>query len=131
MLRIALIGVLLQACAAPVAVGAATMTAAAVGSAGVQRRAGGCYAMCVQGTTCNPGTGLCERLPCDGACRADQHCETTFNKSECVAGAPYDVASKAPGTDKTIPVMLPQSPGVESGPPEVVPAAMKDPPSHK
>src|SRR3954468_13593474 len=130
MLRLALIGLLLQGCVAPVAVGASTVTAAALGTAALSKKNGSCYAMCVQGTFCNPGTGLCERMPCDGACRADQHCETSFSKSECVAGAPYDVASQAPGTQKTIPVM-PPPPGVGSGPPEVVPAAMQNPPSNK
>ena len=100
MLRVALIGVLICGCAAPVAVGASTMTAAALGASAMQRKAGGCYAMCVQGTVCNPNSGLCERMPCDGACRSDQHCETTFNKSECVAGAPSDAVSKAPGTQR-------------------------------
>src|SRR5207237_2384313 len=127
-LRLALIAVVLQGCAAGVAVGATTVTAAAAGTSALQRKAGGCYAICTAGTACNPQSGLCERQPCDGLCAADQHCETSFNESKCVAGAPSDVASKAPGTQKTIPVMLPMAP-VPSGPPQVIPAAEQNPPS--
>jgi hypothetical protein len=134
MTRIVLIAVLLSGCAPSMLAGASTVTAAAVGASALQRSAGGCYATCTNGTTCNPRTGLCERAPCDGLCRPDEHCESTATQSLCLPGPPSDVAAKAPGTQKTIPVLQPPSPnerGVTGGPPQVVPAAEQNPPSHK
>jgi hypothetical protein len=128
--RIALIAVLLPACAASMLVGATTVTAAAAGTSAIQRKAGGCYAICTAGTACNTNTGLCERQPCDGRCGPDQHCESSsFAESKCVAGAPSDVVSSAPGSQKTIPVLQPVP--MPSGPPQIVPAAEQNPPSHK
>ena len=130
MLRIVL-ALLLSGCAASTLVGASTMTAAAIGSSAMQRKSGGCYAVCTSGTTCNPRTGLCERMPCDGLCTADEHCEVTAIESKCVPGSPpSDVASRAPGTQRTLPVLPAPSP-VEGGPPQVVPAAEKHPPTDK
>ena len=129
MLRLALLALLLPACTAGVAAGAAVTTGAAVGLAAVSRSAGGCYALCTGGTSCNPRNGLCERMPCDGRCGADQHCVTSFTESTCVAGAPSDVVSSAPGSQQVIPVRQPVP--VPSGPPQIVPAAEQNPPSHK
>jgi len=116
------------------AVGASTMTAAAIGAAALQRSAGGCIATCVGGTICNPRSGLCEKAPCDGSCRPDQHCETSATESWCAPGPPGDVAAKSPGTQKTLPVLQPPPPersGITGGPPQVVPAAEQNPPSSK
>ncbi len=88
----------------------------------MQRKAGGCYAVCTGGTSCNPQTGRCEALPCDGRCSSGEHCESTATQSSCVPGATYDVASKAPGTQKNLPVMPPWVPWSD-GPPQIVPAA--------
>lgn len=129
MLRSVLLAILLPACAAGVVAGAAVSTGAAVGLSAVQRKAGGCYAVCTGGTACNPRTGWCERLPCDGLCSPDQHCVASFSESSCVAGAPSDVVSSAPGSQKTIPVLQPVP--FPSGPPQIVPAAEQNPPSHK
>jgi hypothetical protein len=122
MVRIALMAVLLPACAASMLAGASTVTAAALGTSAMQRKAGGCYASCAAGTACNPNNGMCERLPCDGLCAADEHCESSVLKSWCAPGAPSDVLSKAPGTQRTIPVLPPWVPP-SSGPPQIVPAA--------
>ena len=125
MVRLALIAVVLCGCAgASTAVGASTVTAAALGTSALQRKAGGCYAICTGGTQCNPNTGLCERMPCDGLCGADQHCEVSPVESKCAPGAGSDVVTTAPGKQKTLPV-LPPPPPVEGGPPQVVPAAQQ------
>ena len=130
MLRIGLIAVVLSGCAASTLVGASTVTAAALGTSALERKAGGCYAMCTGSTMCNPRTGLCEEKPCGGLCSADQHCEVSATKSWCAPGPPGDVAAKAPGSETKIPVLLPP-PGVSGGPPQIVPAAEQNPPSHK
>lgn len=122
MIRVALAAVVLAGCAASNLAGATSVTAAALASSAVQRKAGGCYAVCTSGTTCNPNTGLCERMPCDGLCTADQHCEVTAIETKCAPGASADVVSTAPGKQKTLPVMPSPAP-IEGGPPQVVPAA--------
>ena len=118
MIRALLAAMLLSGCAASTVVGASTVTAAALGTSAMQRRAGGCYANCVNGTTCNPNTGLCERMPCDGACGRDEHCEVSALASKCEPGPPSDIASQAPGAGKTIP-FIPPPPPVEGGPPQI------------
>jgi hypothetical protein len=53
----------LAACAssAPHTAGAAAINSGlALGTAAAVRSAGGCYAVCTNGTVCNPNTGLCE-----------------------------------------------------------------------
>jgi hypothetical protein len=127
MLRGALIALFLSGCAASTLAGASTVTAAAVGTSALQRSAGGCYAMCTNGTACNARTGLCENLPCLGRCGPDEHCETTPTEDRCMPGSPSDVATRAPGTGTTLPV-LPPPPPVSGGPPEIIPAAEKNPP---
>jgi len=122
MLRSVLAAVLLSGCAASNLAGATTVTAAALGTSALQRKAGGCYAVCANGTTCNPNTGLCERMPCDGLCSAEQHCEVTAIESKCAPGPPSDVVSTAPGKSKTLPILPPPAP-LEGGPPQIVPAA--------
>lgn len=129
MARLALLAILLPACAAGTLAGAAVSTGAAVAFSAAQRHAGGCYAICTGGTACNPRNGLCERLPCDGQCGPDQHCVASFSESSCVAGAPSDIVSNAQGSQKIIPVLQPVP--IPTGPPEIVPAAEQNPPSHK
>ena len=128
MLRVvALLVLLLPACAPSMAAGVASTTAAAGALSLAQRKAGGCYAICTGGTICNPRSGLCERAPCDGLCGRDEHCEASYAETKCAPGAPADVVSTAPGSQKTIPALQPE--GVTSGPPQIVPAAERNPTS--
>lgn len=56
---------------------AAINTALAAGASAGQVAAGGCYAVCVYGTVCNPKTGFCERdtaAPCAAGTAADPRC---------------------------------------------------------
>jgi len=71
-------------------VGASTMTALAMGSAVAERAAGGCIAMCTNGTVCNPQNGLCEVLPCRNQCQATEHCEPA---SQCSTRRPFGTPS--------------------------------------
>ncbi len=55
---------------APYTVPAAALnTGVALGFSAAQRAQGGCYAVCTNGTVCNPKTGLCE------APTSDMYCE--------------------------------------------------------
>ncbi len=65
-------------------VNAVVWTAAAGSLSAANRARGGCYAYCTPGTVCNPETGICDRLPCDGQCRSDQRCEQRFDQERCV-----------------------------------------------
>jgi hypothetical protein len=61
----------LSACAssAPHTVGAAAINSGlALGGAAAQRAGGGCFAVCTNGTVCNPKTGLCEKPAGDAYC---------------------------------------------------------------
>src|SRR5512143_836635 len=75
MTRLALAALALAAAAAckssaPYTVPAAALnTGIALGIAGAQRANGGCYAVCTNGTVCNPRNGLCE------SAKADVYCE--------------------------------------------------------
>lgn len=130
MARLPLLAILLSGCAGSMAAGAGTVTAAAIGASALQRAAGGCYAMCTGGTTCNPRTGLCEIMPCEGKCGRDEHCEQTATQSWCAPGPPGDVVTKAPGSEQKVPV-APPPPPLTGDPQRVVPAAEQNPPSHK
>jgi hypothetical protein len=44
----------------------------------------GCYGQCLSGTRCNTETGLCERMPCGGACPGDWVCDATGPAERCV-----------------------------------------------
>jgi hypothetical protein len=131
MIRLALIALLLPACTASTLAGATTMTALAVGSSALSRSAGGCYAICTNGTVCNPHNGLCERMPCRGQCSADEHCEVTATSDYCAPGAPSDVLSKSPGSTKTLPIMPPPAPVQSGAGSNVTPAAEANPPGGK
>src|SRR5260370_4213196 len=85
--------------------GASVTTGLALGASAANRAAGGCYAGCTNGTTCNPKTGWCEALPCRGRCSPDEHCEATLSETKCVPGPPTGGTSMAKGkeTKLTIP----------------------------
>jgi hypothetical protein len=54
---------------APYTVPAAALnTGVALGLAGAERARGGCYAVCTNGTVCNPRNGLCESATADAYC---------------------------------------------------------------
>jgi hypothetical protein len=62
----------LASCAssAPHTVPAAAINAGiGLGAAAAQRSGGGCYAVCTNGTICNPRTGLCEATAADTVCQ--------------------------------------------------------------
>jgi hypothetical protein len=115
--------------------GAATMTALAAGTSVANRAAGGCIALCTNGTVCNNKTGLCERMPCRGECGADQHCEENFVGYKCMPGGTgagqADIVSQANGRKANIPVSDTANQPVGSGPPIVQPAAEANPPNDK
>ncbi len=58
-------------------------TSIAMGSAAAQRAAGGCYATCPVGTTCDEATGYCLPLPCRGRCRSDERCVELGLEERC------------------------------------------------
>ncbi len=71
-LALAALALLATGCqsSAPYTVPAAAInTGIALGVAGAQRAQGGCYAVCTNGTVCNPKNGLCE------SAKADLYCE--------------------------------------------------------
>ncbi len=108
--------------------GAGVMTGLALGASAASRASGGCYAVCTNGTTCNPRTGWCEALPCRGRCSPDEHCEQTFAESKCVPGGTTGVTSVAKGKEIKMPIAPAIAPD-QTGPPQVVPAAEQKPPS--
>jgi hypothetical protein len=112
-------------------VGATSMTALALGTAAAERAAGGCIAMCTNGTACNPNNGLCEPMPCRNLCGQSEHCEQTFTGDKCMPGAPTGVESLAKGSIPNVPSVVPVSTPPNSGEPTVVPAAEQQPPSGK
>jgi hypothetical protein len=111
--------------------GASVTTGLALGASAANRAAGGCYAICTNGTSCNPRTGLCEVLPCRGRCASDEHCEETFAETKCVpGGGTTGVTSMAKGKETKIPILPPIVPD-STGPPQIVPAAEQKPPADK
>ena len=70
---------------------AAIMTAVGVGASVQQRKAGGCYANCPPGTSCNPATGYCDELPCRGLCPEGQWCDTSGPLPRCVSTKATDL----------------------------------------
>jgi hypothetical protein len=125
---IAAAALLLAGCGSTLA-GASVTTGAALAASAANRASGGCYALCTNGTSCNPRTGMCELLPCRGLCAADEHCESTYAESKCLPGAPSGVSASAAGTgNPKLPVLVPAAPPA-AGSPTVVPAAEQNPPS--
>ena len=108
------------------AVGAAAITSLALGSSVANRAAGGCIAVCTNGTVCNNKTGLCERMPCRGECGQGERCEESFTGYKCIQGGqPSGVTGEAKTANGVnIPVAQPPATAPSSsGPPVVVPAA--------
>jgi len=105
--------------------GAASMSAAAIGVAAVERANGGCIALCTAGTTCNPVKGLCEPLPCRGECGPNEHCEQTFSGSNCVVGGPTSVEALVKAKTPATPEIAPATAPPKDGSPSIVPAAQK------
>ena len=99
------------ASSAPYTVPAAILnTAAAAGASLEQRAAGGCFAVCTNGTTCNPRTGYCEQPPPGAACAP--------GSTDCGQPSAYEVCRRdETGSLRCVPVM-----GV-SRPPEGAPPA--------
>ncbi len=71
---------------------AAVNTAIALGAAAGQRAAGGCYAVCTHGTSCNPKTGMCEKAA--EAAAANQIChEEPGGEMRCI---PFEITAERP-----------------------------------
>jgi hypothetical protein len=110
-------GVLLVVAAAAGCASSATYTvpaailngAVAAGASLEQRASGGCFAVCTNGTTCNPRTGYCEQPPPGATCAP--------GSIDCGQPAAYEVCRRdETGTLRCVPVM-----GV-SQPPKGVPS---------
>jgi hypothetical protein len=82
---------------APYTVPAAAINGAlAAGVSARQRAAGGCYAICTNGTICNEHTGFCERTPCVGDC-GKEVCEATpSGTTRCTPAWAPVITSKQP-----------------------------------
>lgn len=107
--------------------GAVLTSSVALAASGANRAAGGCYAVCQQGETCNEKTGLCEVLPCRGLCGPGESCEETFFGVKCLPGPSLSVtASKreppapAPAEEKAA-----KAKGGDAGAKPAVPDAAK------
>ncbi len=88
MRRLVLLAVLAGcASSAPHTMGSAALNSAiAVGASAAQRAAGGCYAQCTPGTTCNERTGMCEKIPCGGSCQGLEICvQSPAGDERCVS----------------------------------------------
>ena len=132
MKRLLLVAAIAAGCGAgtsiSTAVGASTVTGAALAASAANRASGGCWAVCTNGTTCNPRTGLCDDVPCRGLCGAEEHCETTYSESKCVPGAPSDVIAASKARQAKLPVKTPEPMPINGGQPTIVPAAEQNPP---
>jgi hypothetical protein len=113
------------------AVGASTMTAAAIGAAAASRAAGGCIAVCTNGTICNTNSGLCERAPCEGRCGPGERCESTFTGNQCVSTPTTGVVTNANATKSPAAVVpVTEPPDTNHASPTIVPTAEKAPPKN-
>ena len=75
---------------------------ALAGTASVANRsAGGCYAVCQQGESCNPKNGRCEPIPCHGQCGATETCEAGADGDRCVPMPALSVTGSAPASKET------------------------------
>jgi hypothetical protein len=124
--RTALVAVtlaLLSACSssAPYTVPAAAInTALGLGASAQQRAAGGCFATCSRGRSCNPQTGFCEPSLC-GACPAGQSCIVVHGGWQCgtegeASSAAATIRTNLPPPGQVVPG-LGISPRTGSGPP--------------
>lgn len=113
MTRLALAAALAAAAAcrssAPYTVPSAAINSAiALGAAGVQRAQGGCYAVCTNGTACNPRNGLCEPVgPANAYCE-----EAPGGGVRCV---PLEIGKQRSATTPALPVGV--SPATGTAPP--------------
>lgn len=78
-----LLGLALVGCG-QAATGAALNTAVAVGVGAARVSRGRCFSECVRGTRCNPRSGLCESVPCEGACTTNEICDESKLVPRCV-----------------------------------------------
>jgi len=78
-----LLGLALVGCGRA-ATGAALNTAVAVGVGAARVSRGRCFSECVRGTRCNPRSGLCESVPCEGACKSNEICDESRLVPRCV-----------------------------------------------
>jgi hypothetical protein len=89
---------------------AAINTTIALGAAGAQRAQGGCYAVCANGTVCNPRSGLCEPA---GPGPASAYCEEAPGGGvRCV---PLEIGKQGSASGPTLPVGV--SPATGTAPP--------------
>jgi len=65
-------------------------------SSAISRAQGDCFALCTAGTFCNRDSGLCEPLPCRGACEADQICVRKGRQEVCEHLKPVDMTVERP-----------------------------------
>lgn len=85
---------------APYTIPAAALNSAiAVGAAAAERASGGCFAVCTNGTVCNPHTGYCEAAttsPCGRGCQPGEICvEGPGGLGRCVSATPNVVVGQA------------------------------------
>lgn len=110
-------------------VGAAAISSLAVGAAAASRAAGGCIAICTGERYCNPRSGLCEALPCQGKCGSGERCAQTMTDIRCVPDTMTGVESKAAAATSKAPAIVPITPpNPSTGSPTIVPAAEQQPP---
>ena len=109
--------------------GAAAISSLAIGAAAASRAAGGCIAICTGETFCNPRSGLCESLPCQGKCGSGERCAQTMTDIRCVPDTMIGVESKASAASSKAPAIVPVTPpNPSTGSPTIVPAAEQQPP---
>jgi hypothetical protein len=75
----------------------------ALGAAAASRSQGGCYAICTAGSVCNPDTGMCERMTCNGLCGERQTCDDSGPLPRCID----DPALAAPPVEEPMTSPLP------------------------
>jgi len=96
---------------APHTLGAAAInTGLALGTSAAQRAAGGCFAVCTNGTACNPKTGLCEAASLDAYCE-----EAPGGGMRCIPLQIGKEEEKRPGS--TLPVGVSPATGTVQPPP--------------
>jgi hypothetical protein len=98
-------------------VGAAAINSTvALGAAAAQRAGGGCFAVCANGTICNPRTGLCDAQPsaqvyCEEAPGGGFRCvPLEIGKEERSRGASWKPIGVSPATGSVPPPPAEASP---------------------
>jgi hypothetical protein len=102
------------ASSAPYTVPAAILNSAVAAGASLEQRAsGGCFAVCTNGTTCNPRTGFCEQPPPGATCAP--------GSTDCGQPSAYEVCRRdETGALRCVPVMGVSRPPGEAPPAEVL-----------